>query len=578
MTKQNTKRALLMSVLALLLCVSMLVGTTFAWFTDSVTSASNIIKAGNLDVELYWAEGADAVPTAQTGWKDASTDAIFDYDNWEPGYVQARHIKIANVGTLAFKYKLNIVPNGTVDILADVIDVYYIEGARQITRADLATLTPVGTLRELINDTDGVVYGSLLPAGQTATNANERAGAVTATVAFKMRESAGNDYQLKQIGTDFAIKLFATQYTFEEDSYDDQYDAQVALPWTGGVDTAWFDPSATAFNLTSPDQVAGLAKLVNEGEDFTGKTITLSDDVNLNNVNWTPIGNDDYAFNGTFDGDGHTITGLSITSTGDSAFFNCLDADATVKNVNFETANVSAKNAGIVSVCAGGSTIENVHVLSGSVVGTSYAAAFVGQQAWSGATFKNCTNYADVTSGFIAAGFGGYIWYNCDVENCVNYGNITGNDRAAGIAAHLGGTVKNSANNGEIISKGGMPAGGIVAVISSVSTIENCVNNGNVSCKGTDVYNSLAGGILGNTPGSTVTIKNCVNNGNVTANSADAAGIACSQYGKITAIDCENNGDVHGATGAAGTVAASGTISGSNTVTDCVNNGQVTEG
>ena len=54
MKKQNTKRALLLSALSLLLCVCMLVGSTFAWFTDSVTSANNIIKSGNLDVELYY--------------------------------------------------------------------------------------------------------------------------------------------------------------------------------------------------------------------------------------------------------------------------------------------------------------------------------------------------------------------------------------------------------------------------------------------------------------------------------------------------------------------------------------------
>ena len=131
MTKQkSTKRALLLSALSLLMCVSMLVGTTFAWFTDSVTSAGNIIKAGNLDVEMYWADGGKAVPADDSAdWTDASTGAIFNNDLWEPGYTEAKHLKIANVGTLALNYQLRIVANGVVGKLADVIDVYYFDAA-----------------------------------------------------------------------------------------------------------------------------------------------------------------------------------------------------------------------------------------------------------------------------------------------------------------------------------------------------------------------------------------------------------------------------------------------------------------
>ena len=95
--KKGIKRSLLMSALALLLCVSMLIGSTFAWFTDSVTSAGNIIKSGKLDVEMYWADGTKAVPAAGSAdWKNAASGAIFKYDLWEPGYTEVRHIKIEN--------------------------------------------------------------------------------------------------------------------------------------------------------------------------------------------------------------------------------------------------------------------------------------------------------------------------------------------------------------------------------------------------------------------------------------------------------------------------------------------------
>ena len=216
MTKQkSTKRALLLSALSLLMCVSMLIGSTFAWFTDSVTSSGNIIKSGTLDVEMYWAKGNEDPAADTTVWTDASTGAIFNNDKWEPGYTEVRHIKIANEGTLALKYQLHIAANGDVSELADVIDVYFVDPAAQVTdRTDLSGVTPVGTLAEVLKGMPGNASGDLL-AEETDT----------VTLALKMRESAGNEYQNKEIGSDFIIQLLATQLTSESDSFDDQYDA-----------------------------------------------------------------------------------------------------------------------------------------------------------------------------------------------------------------------------------------------------------------------------------------------------------------------------------------------------------------
>ena len=119
---KTTKRALLASVMAMLLCFTMLIGTTYAWFTDEVVSNGNIITSGTLDVTMEWANGKED-PTTAT-WTDAATGAIFNNELWEPGYTEARHIKISNAGTLAFNWTLAIVPNGNVSALADVIDVY----------------------------------------------------------------------------------------------------------------------------------------------------------------------------------------------------------------------------------------------------------------------------------------------------------------------------------------------------------------------------------------------------------------------------------------------------------------------
>ncbi len=213
MTKtRSTKRALLTSALALLMCVSMLIGSTFAWFTDSVTSSGNIIKSGTLDVEMYWAKGTEAPESAN--WTDASTGAIFNYDLWEPGYTEVRHIKIENKGSLALKYQLSIAANGEATDLAEVIDVYYLDPAQQLgNRAVIDADMRLGTLNEVLDAISTTASGNL-EAGQSHT----------ITLALKMQESAGNEYQNKSIGTDFSVKLSAIQLNFESDSFGDDYD------------------------------------------------------------------------------------------------------------------------------------------------------------------------------------------------------------------------------------------------------------------------------------------------------------------------------------------------------------------
>ncbi|MBO5273320.1 MAG: hypothetical protein J6I45_01760, partial [Clostridia bacterium] len=92
------KRALLTSLLALFLCCTMLVGTTFAWFTDSVESGINKIVAGNLDVEVYDIDENKKV--------DANHKLFDEATLWEPGKVIYKNIKVVNEGTLALKYRL----------------------------------------------------------------------------------------------------------------------------------------------------------------------------------------------------------------------------------------------------------------------------------------------------------------------------------------------------------------------------------------------------------------------------------------------------------------------------------------
>lgn len=213
--KTKTLKSLTMSIISTLLCFSCFIGSTFAWFTDQVTSENNIIASGKLDIEMEWADGSFDPADSATIWTDASVGAIFDYDKWEPGYAQARHIKIKNNGSLAFTYQLMIQPTGELGVLAEVIDVYFIDPAQTVNRSSLTQERLVGTLKNVVSGLDASRIGNgNLEAGQECE----------ITIVLKMQESATNEYMNQSIGSSFAIQILANQYAFESDSFGNDYD------------------------------------------------------------------------------------------------------------------------------------------------------------------------------------------------------------------------------------------------------------------------------------------------------------------------------------------------------------------
>ena len=210
MTKtRSTKQALLMSVLALVMCLSMLVGSTMAWFTDSVTSTGNKIQAGTLKLDLELFNG-----TAYESIKESKAP-IFDYDKWEPGYTDVKLLKIENEGTLALKWYAKFVSDVALTDLADVIDVYVCPSATELampTDRNLDGYTKVGTVRDFVNTIETTTNGVL----------NGLSSAYLG-IALKMQETAGNEYQEQKIDA-FDIQILATQATVEKDIFNDQYD------------------------------------------------------------------------------------------------------------------------------------------------------------------------------------------------------------------------------------------------------------------------------------------------------------------------------------------------------------------
>lgn len=405
MTKtRSTKRALLMSGLALLMCVSMLIGSTFAWFTDSVTSTGNKIQSGSLklDLELLDKDG---------NWNSIkeSKDPVFNYDKWEPGYTDVKVLKIENEGKLALKWYAKFVSSSELSILANVIDVYVCTSATQMPDSrNLDNYAYAGTVAEFVDSIEETTYGNL-DAGESAYLG----------IALKMQEEAGNDYQGKTLGA-FDITILATQNTVERDSFDNQYDKDAQYPstadkWDGTSDYSWFteNPEAEKFVLDTAEDLAGFRDIINGTATLTfnvdkdlyealnTKNFVLTTDVDLSGHNFVPIGgvDKDVAFEGVFDGGEHTIYGLTQNgwdlgySYGQSAGMGLFGwvGNATVKNLNIDSAEISMEAVvmGVVAGYAGGDcTFQNINITNTKIANYNWdTGGIVGQVYGSGNTF-----------------------------------------------------------------------------------------------------------------------------------------------------------------------------------------------
>lgn len=260
--------------------------------------------------------------------------------------------------------------------------------------------------------------------------------------------------------------------------------------WDGTSDVSWYNDTDTAFHLTTAEQLAGLAEIVNGGNTMAGKTIYLDADLDLAGHEWRSIGigsNHALFFGGTFDGQNHYITNLTSRSSADrQGLFGVLSDGALVQNLNVLNADIYSANdhlvEGILADWANGSTVLNCYT-SGrveSAAGNKMLGGLVGQCTW-GSQIIGCGSDAVVVSTY-------------STEDCDTVGGLVGQ-------------WENS---------------------SADSLISDCWFNGSVSCGYID---SAVGGILGanfdfySQPG--VTIRNCL---------AVSNNFTCAEPGNITYI------------------------------------------
>ena len=206
---KSLKRALLSSAFSLIICVAMLIGTTFAWFTDTASTAVNKIQTGNLKVDIVDQNG-NSLNGKSLSFRDVNnkTDIL-----WEPGAkFNLDSFKIVNKGNLALKYKVII--SG-------------INGSAKLLKAIDFTVKIGDAAEAALADWEGV----LLPDGAAAADTMPVKETKLITISGKMREDAGNEYQGLSIGG-IGITVLATQYTYENDSIGNTYDREAAYKGT----------------------------------------------------------------------------------------------------------------------------------------------------------------------------------------------------------------------------------------------------------------------------------------------------------------------------------------------------------
>ncbi len=465
---KTTKKALLTSAVALLLCFAMLMGTTFAWFTDSSASGSNVITAGNLDIVVEYTLDGET-------WKtlDGAND-LFSKGLWEPGHTEVVALRIKNNGTLALKYAANMnIVNETKGKTKDGAD---------IVLSDILTVT---TVTHQVNQVGDILLDMVFGGSQnTDTGAAKafKSGNILASdqellagdahyviITVDMAETVGNE--ANHNGTNipsinFGINVLATQFTYENDSFGNKYDKDSEYPatntadvWDGSIDISWYtdNPDATEFSLNTASAVAGLAALVDGSAvvpadvsseitlpvTFDGKTVILKNDVDLAGILFNPIGSyrKEVAFTGTFDGNGKTIKNLSQNTwelnTGyyyddlGLGLFGLVE-DAHIKNLNIDSASISGESGmvGIVAAAAYGDCVfENIKVTNSQAADYQYYAGGIvgwasGEQTYKGIVVDESTviggqwgDFGNANGGIIggAGTSGTYHFEDCTV-------------------------------------------------------------------------------------------------------------------------------------------------------------------
>ena len=282
---EKNRSKVLMSILIIALCLAVCVGLTYAYFTDSAKSSGNKIQAGNLKLDLQLYDKTD-------GWRSIkdSQDPIFNYDKWEPGYVDVKLLKVENLGNLAMQWDAKIVSTETISELANVIEVYVQTSNSEMpyptSRAEALAWTKVGTLNEFIN-AGTIANGTFTTQGECA---------YISIALYMPAEITDNTLQEKVVG-EFDIQINATQLAYESDAFDENYDTDAKLP-CNHIESDWLVDVAADEGI--------------EGSRHTECTV-CGEQIRQETIPALPISEFTWKLND--DGNSYTVTGLKEPET-----------------------------------------------------------------------------------------------------------------------------------------------------------------------------------------------------------------------------------------------------------------------
>ncbi len=325
---------------------------------------------------------------------------------------------------------------------------------------------------------------------------------------------------------------FAHRGTTAETSFSVYNVTFPTTTWISNADVSWYNTTATSFNISTAEQLAGLAMLVNNGNNFSGKTIVLTADINLEGNLWEPIGNTiPAAFSGVFDGNGKTVSNLYINAINKELLGLFGHAkEATVKNTNVENAVIRGKGTAgaIVGNLSTNATLENCHAINVDVevfetenLGTGYTAGSVVGGALTDCVIRKCSGTGRVKGFAQIGGFIGSPWDKVTLEECSFRGEVIGNSIIGGF---IGFTTFAMLPNREVETKncfavavvsGEDMIGGFYGV-SQMGIVNNCYAVSTVNAVGTK------GSFIGIASGLT-TISNAFYNQEVST--LDGAGV-----------------------------------------------------
>ncbi len=397
---KNIKSKLITSIAVLVGCVTLLVGTSFAWFTDSITNSNNKIQAGELKISAtaydlgtggksYTVSGINGGKafTFEADGQDLATvnTPIISETDWEPGKTSAKLLTVSNEDQLSAKIKLSFTTAGelTDALWYDFIQVTDSGVTGAFTQRDMSTLSALASAMEFTLETNETLSFIFV---------------------YGMKTSAGNEYQGKEFTAD--VTILATQAAVEEDGFgNSDYDSGAEYPVTDNE---------------------GLTSALNSAD--AGDKITLS------SGNFTLANGVEIPEGVTISGNGAKNTTLTVPSTSSGTYTMGLIIDkpeVTISNITIApNSNISNENyAGVIVVKEGGAVIDNVKITSNNsaspilVTGSTFGEG-------DSLTISNSTITSESRSIYIVDGTNGKVIIdNCDITGTYTFNVNSGNSQ-----------------------------------------------------------------------------------------------------------------------------------------------------